>query len=60
MDPSDHHRYPKWDENGKWCVNLGGDKGLKRFDSLEEAAKALETRIREIDQRLKREPPRDR
>jgi hypothetical protein len=37
------------EDNGRWCVNLGIELGIKCFGSLEEAKRAVDERVRKIE-----------
>jgi hypothetical protein len=51
-----YHGYVIISEQGKWCVNLGIERGVECFDSLDDAKAAVDERLREIEQETKGRP----
>jgi hypothetical protein len=56
VDTFGHRGYVIREENGRWCVNLGIEKGIQCFDSPDEAKAAVDARIREIEEQTKGKP----
>ena len=50
MNTIRYNGYPIREDKGKWCVNLGIKIDTKCFDLLDDAKKAVDKRIQEIEE----------
>jgi hypothetical protein len=52
VNSTKYRGYNITEDNGRWCVNLGIQIGIKCFDSLDLAKAAVDERIGEIERGL--------
>ena len=56
MSNKGYRGYAIREDGNEWCVNLGLDKGVQCFGSLDAAKAAVDARITEIEEETKGRP----
>ncbi len=56
MDTINYRGYVIRKEDDEWCVNIGIEKGVQCFSSLDAAKAAVDARITEIEEETKGRP----